>query len=219
MSEYEIGRDLQDLRSRMEALEGGARGHGAHRLTTGQMERFHFAPGLDAQKAPVVWKQHKDAHLPPYYNRLLGFPPTLKLDAAVSQTWTCTAELLIITVVWSGGGTDEWFRLTGQTFTIVKATDPNTGIVNAAATYEARLISSGKASNTNQQWGPLYFNITLRNAQGGPLAYPGPPQGNIVWAGCHDNTDVTIGGSFKPALYDIVAGATWDIPNFRVGGC
>jgi hypothetical protein len=54
MSEYEIGRDLQDLRSRIEALEGGAHGHGSRRLTTGQMERFHFAPGLDAQKAPVV---------------------------------------------------------------------------------------------------------------------------------------------------------------------
>jgi hypothetical protein len=218
MSEYEIGRDLQDLRSRIEALEGGAHGHGARSLAAGRKERFRVAPGLDAQKAPVIWKQHKDAHLPPYYNRLLGFPPTLKLDSAVSQTWTCTPEPLIITVVWDRGGTDEWFRLVGQTFTIVKATDPNTGTVSAAATYEARLISAGKASNTKIDE-PMYFDITLRNAQGGPIAYPSPPQGNIVWASCHDNTDLTLGGSFSPALYEIVAGATWDIPNFRVGGC
>jgi hypothetical protein len=151
---------------------------------------------------------------------LLGFAPTLKLDAAVSQTWTCNPEPLIITVIWDAGGGDEWFRLVGQTFTIVKATDPNTGIVSAAATYEANLISSGKATNTStNEDGPLYFDITLRNAQGGPLAYPSAPYGNRVWAGCRDNVDLTLGGPFNPALYELVTGATWDIPAFRVHRC
>jgi hypothetical protein len=136
MNEYEIGRDLQDLRSRIEALEGGAHGHGANRFAQGSMERLAVAPGIDAHAKPIVWKQHKDAQLPPFANRLFGLPPTLKLDSAVSHTWTCTPEPLIVTVNWDAGGTDEFFRLVGQTFTILKATDPNTGITSAAATYE-----------------------------------------------------------------------------------
>ena len=47
MSEYEIGRDLQDLRSRIEALEGGAHGHGANRFAKGSMEKLAVAPGID----------------------------------------------------------------------------------------------------------------------------------------------------------------------------
>jgi hypothetical protein len=55
MSEYEIGRDLQDLRHRVEVLEGGARGPGAK----GRMERFAIAPGIDLRTKPTIWKQKK----------------------------------------------------------------------------------------------------------------------------------------------------------------
>ena len=55
MSEYEIGRDLQDLRHRVEALEGGARGHRAK----GRMERFAVAPGIDLRTKPIIWKPKK----------------------------------------------------------------------------------------------------------------------------------------------------------------
>lgn len=217
MNEYEIGRDLQDLRSRIEALEGGAHGHGANRFAKGSMERLAVAPGIDAQAKPIVWKQHKDALLPPFANRLLGLPPTLKLDSAVSHTWTCTPEPLIVTVNWDAGGTDEFFRLVGQTFTILKAADPNTGITSAAATYEANLIASGKATNVND--GAFYFEITLRNAQGGPLGSPNIYPGNSVLVNCRDNRDFSVGGAFNPGLYDLVAGANWYFTNFRVHRC
>jgi hypothetical protein len=215
MSEYEIGRDLQDLRSRIEALEGGE--HGAERSAKGRMERFRVAPGIDLQAAPIVWKQKKDAHLPPFANRLLGLHPTLKLDAAESTTWSCTPEPLIITVNWDAGGTDEFFRLQSQSFTILRATDPNTGITSAAATYEAQLIASGKATNVND--GGFFFEITLRNAQGGPLGSPSIYPGNEVSVGCQDNRDFTVGGAFKPGIYNLVAGANWYFTNFRVHRC
>jgi hypothetical protein len=98
MSEYEIGRDLQDLRSRIEALEGGGHGHAAQRVAAGRMAEFSVAPGISREKPPVVWKPKKDVHLPPFLNRRLGFPPGLKLEAPETQTWTCTPEPLIVTV-------------------------------------------------------------------------------------------------------------------------
>ena len=105
MSEYEIGRDLQDLRSRIEALEGGGHGHGAQRFAAGGMAEFSVAPGISREKPPVVWKPKKDVHLPPFLNRRLGFHPNLKLEAPETQTWTCTPEPLIVTVNWDAGGT------------------------------------------------------------------------------------------------------------------
>jgi hypothetical protein len=178
MGEYEIGRDLQELRGRVEALEGGHHGHGVSRLGPGRMAQFAVAPGIDAATAPIKWKQTKDAHLPPFANRLLGLHPSSRLDSAVSHTWSCTPEPLIINVIWDAGGTDEFFRLVGQSFTILKATDPNTGITSASASYDATLISSGKASNVNHF--PFYFEITLRNAQGGSLGPPNISPGNHV---------------------------------------
>jgi hypothetical protein len=110
--------------------------------------------------------------------------------------------------------------LVGQTFTILKATDPNTGIVSASATYEANLIASGKANNiVHNDDGALYFNITLRNAQGGPLGSADPYPRNIVWVSCRDNLDFTIGGPFDAGIYELVAGATWGISPFRVHRC
>jgi hypothetical protein len=218
MSEYEIGRDLQDLRRRVEVLECGAQGLGPERSAKGRMERFRVTPGIDTQIAPIAWKPRKDERLPPFANRLLGFPTTLKFDSAQSQTWRCQPEPLIITVNWDAGGTDEFFRLQDQSFTILRATDPNTGITSASGFYEARLVASGMATNGDQD-GQLRFDITLRNAQGGPVGSPGTYQGDYFWVSCRDNRDFSIGGDFNPGLYDLVAGANWDIPGFHVHRC
>jgi hypothetical protein len=212
MSEYEIGRDLQDLRHRVEALEGGALGHGAK----GRMERFAVAPGIDLRTKPIIWKPKKDEHLPPFANRLLGFPPSLKpYHAPVSQTWSCTPEPLIVTLIWDAGGTDEFFRLVNQSFTILKATDPNTGITSASAIYEANLIASGKAENPEA----FYMEISLLNAQGGPLGSPSIYPGNSVFVSCRDNRPFSVSGAFNAGLYDIVAGAHWYFTEFWVQRC
>ena len=177
MSEYEIGRDLQDLRRRVEALEGGAQG----REAKGKIEKFRVLPGIDTQMKPLIWKQKKGELFPPFLDRLLDFHPTLNLDGAQSQTWTCTPEPWIINVNWDAGGTDEFFRLVGQQFTILRATDPNTGITSASGWYEANLVASGLATNTTDHDAILSFNISLRNAKGGyvgwPGTYPGIPSG------------------------------------------
>ena len=123
---------------------------------------------------------------------------------------------MIVTVNWDAGGTDEFFRLVGQTFTILKATDPNTGITSAVATYEANLIASGKATNIND--GAFYFEITLRNAQGGPRL-PEHLSRQFRLGNCRDNRDFYVAGAFNPGLYDLVAGANWYFTNFRVHRC
>ena len=209
MSEYGIGRDLQDLRHRVEALEGGARGHRAK----GRMERSAVAPGIDLRTKPIIWKPKKDEHLPPFANRLLGFHPSLKMEGPVSTTWSCTPEPLIVTLIWDAGGTDEFFRLVDQQFTILMATDPNTGITSASATYNAN--ASGKAENPEG----FYMEISLLNAQGGPLGSPSIYPGNSVFVSCRDNRPFSVSGAFNAGLYDIVAGAHWYFTEFWVQRC
>src|SRR5215467_1688700 len=145
--EYEIGRDLQELRARVERLEselGGSRDRSRVR-PSGVAEAQRTAAGVEPQKAPLVWKLHKDAELPAFVHGMLGLRPGLKLDAAQSKTWLCHPEPLILSVSWSDGGSDEFYRLKDQTFSIVRVTDPNTGVTTATASYDARLIASGKA--------------------------------------------------------------------------
>jgi hypothetical protein len=168
MSEYEIGRDLQELRSRVECLERVPPG----RLpAVGGSEVHRASAGIDAQKAPIAWKQAKDVHLPPFAHLILGLPHPIHADAAQSKTWGCSPEPLILFVNWDGGGTDEYFRFTGQSFSLIRFTDPNTGTTTARATYSAQLIASGKARFTNRTAAPgtLLFDVYLRDAGGGVL--------------------------------------------------
>jgi hypothetical protein len=219
VSEYEIGRDLQDLRRRVEALEGGAQG----REAKGKIEKFRVLPETDPQMKPLIWKQKKGELLPPFLNRLLDFHPTLNLDGAQTQTWTITPEPWIINVNWDAGGTDEFCRFVGQQFTILRATDPNTGTTSASGWYEANLIASGLATNIHDA--PLSFNINLRNAKGGYVGWPGTPGSFSTFSvNCRDNLYFSMGGGFNPnppgpGLYDLVAGASFDIPSARVHGC
>ena len=130
-------------------------------------------------------------------------------------TWSCTPEPLIVTLIWDAGGTDEFFRLVDQQFTILMATDPNTGITSASATYNANLIASGKAENPEG----FYMEISLLNAQGGPLGSPSIYPGNSVFVSCLDNRPFSVSGAFNAGLYDIVAGAHWYFTEFWVQRC
>jgi hypothetical protein len=180
------------------------------------MERFAVAPGIELRTKPIIWKQKKGEHFPPFANRLLSFHPSVKPAEAESTTWTCFPEPLIVNLIWDAGGTDEFFRLVNQSFTILKATDPNTGITSASATYEANLIASGKAYNPEA----FYMEISLLNAQGGPLGSPAmSPGANSVFVSCRDNRPFSVSGTFNPGLWDIIAGAHWYFTYFQVQGC
>jgi hypothetical protein len=163
----------------------------------------------------MVWKPERSKAVPPFFNAILGLPPGLKLDSASSKTWNCQPEPLIFNVKWDAGGSDEFYRLQNQLFTIFRATDPNTGITTCSASYDATLVASGKAASHGQRpgaldayLGELYFVITLVNNSGGSLH---SQVGSTYWVNCHDNLPFSAGFNFNPGLYDIVAGATWQV--------
>ncbi len=89
------------------------------------MSRHAAFSGVTADKPPVIWKPEKHEQLPPFIYSLLGLPllgPQFDI-APQSKTWTCTPEPNILYVRWYAGGTDEFYRLENQTFTIVKYTN------------------------------------------------------------------------------------------------
>lgn len=217
MSDYEIGRDLQELRSRVEIVEAafGIRQGPTRMRGTGRVEGHRTAAGVESKMKPIIWKSAKNVQAPPFLNALLGLPHNLNLDSAQSQSWGCFPEPLIQNVNWSDGTSEECYRLQNQLFTIYRATDPNSGITTCSANYTATLLASGRAKAHEPYSGQLYFNIRLVNAQGGLLQYVTTYPGNSYIVDCHDNYFFSKGGAFNPGLYDIVAGATWEISGFE----
>jgi len=209
MSEYEIGRDLQELRARVELLEGGGP---CRKRAKGTSEGHKAEAGIDPQKKPIAWKQSKGVLPPPFLHNLLRLPHGIQADSAESQTWTCVPEPLILYVNWAGGATDEYCRFVNQSFSLLRFTNPNTGITTAQYSYSAQLIASGKG---HYAWGasPLYFSAQLRDASGGVVLYGGT--GSNFWISCNDNLIYGWGYEFNPGLYDLIKGATWQISGWQ----
>jgi hypothetical protein len=209
MSEYEIGRDLQELKSRVQLLENGIPGRGR---ATGAAEGHRASAGVDPQRPPIAWKQHKDA-LPPHFTHgVLRLPHGINADSAESQTWSCVPEPLILFVTWAGGGTDEYCRFTNQTFSLIRFTNPNTGITTAQYDYSAQLIASGRAHSTLTA-SPLSFSVQMRDAAGGLIL--GGGQGSNFWVECGANRAYGFGYEFNPGLYSLIKSATWQIVGWQ----
>src|SRR5262249_11867895 len=150
---------------------------------------------------------------------LFGYPPTVQFDIAPqSKTWNCVPEPLIVFVNWDAGGTDEHFRLSDQVFSIIRVTDPNTGIVKATAIYSARLTQrSGRSIDyAGGYQGPPYvpayyagpsFFVTL-TAAGGAGLFTYFARFSVV---CGANYMVNFSSDFSPGLYDLVTGARWEM--------
>src|SRR5262245_44292809 len=154
MNEYEIGKDVQDLRSRLERLEAEFGGRPGRDLREwGIATRRHEVSGGLSDAPPHLWKLEANERIPPFAASLLRlpFPPPRQFDSPPeSKTWGCTPEPLIPIVYWDGGGSDEFFRFVNQSYSVIKWTDPNTGTIYATAMYSATLIASGRARTTQQ---------------------------------------------------------------------
>jgi hypothetical protein len=226
MGEYKIGRDFQELRSRIECLEAhiGEDRTISNRRGAGVAVGHAAFSGVTADKPPVIWKPEKHEHLPPFIYSLLGVPllegPQYDIAGPQfdifpqSKTWTCTPEPNILYVKWDTGGTDEFYRLENQSFTIAKYRFSSHTEVDARETatafYYATLRASGKATNvipgvTNNF--VFEFKLTLNP---GPAVWT-PGFGLFYDVKCKDNYLFVCGGQFEPELYDRVSGATWDI--------
>ncbi len=207
MSEYEIGRDIQELRGRLDRLEGDSRGGpcgpGRSNLGTGR----HFSSGGISHHEPARWQLKAGERLPPILLSHLGLPfPPVQLNAPLdSTTWPCHPEPLVQTVFWSDSGRDEFYRFVNQTFSFMRWTNPNTGEVSASVTYSATKIASGKAQNYYTSFHNMA--IAVRNSGGSPIFN----FGDDIWVHCNDNTLFTISRPIDPGLYDLIGGATWEI--------
>jgi hypothetical protein len=214
MNEYEIGRDFQVLRSRIERLESvfGEHSLDARIQHSGISAKCDVSAGVVRDREPLLWKPKKEMQLPPFLHGLLGVPEGLtKFDLIPeSKTWTsCQPEPNILYVNWNGGGRDEFYRLQNQVFSIVRVTEPNSGHISCTATYSARLVASGRAkSNLFPSFSSSQFEITLRNAQGAPLAQFATSNYTIS---CQDNYAFVYYWDFNAGFYDLVAGATWEV--------
>ena len=218
MGEYEIGRDLQELRSRVERLEAF---RGDDRIASGRPGlgvatfREGFA-GAAANSTPVHWKGGKREHVPPFVYSLLDLPLTADV-AAESVTWPVVSEPWVQTVNWDGGGSDEFFRFQNQSVTKTKWTNPNTGEVNAVAQYNATLVASGKGQDApNTTIWPIFY-LDLLNAQGGFLY----GFNTIFGVKCGSNYIFACGGRFAPGLYDLVSSGRMHIDwrSYRIAHC
>jgi hypothetical protein len=229
MSLYEIGRDIQELRSRIERLEGsdvnrreeGGRGEWSGRVSIDQKT------GVDFDKDPILWELPQGRQFPPFLATLFGYPPNVQFDIAPeSKTWTCVPEPLIINVIWDTGQVEEHCRFSDQVFSIFRIRDPNSGVVAANAVYSARLTQRNGRSvdyaggNPGSPYVPAHyvgpvFPITLRAAGGaGLFSY----YKNFTVT-CGLNLMVNYSSDFPPGLYDLVTGATWQLGSWRVLRC
>jgi hypothetical protein len=233
MNEYEIGRDIQELRSRIERCEA-ALPRVAQRWDDRQPPDWSgsiigdLKASVDPERKPILWKLEKGAPFPPFLTTLFGLPPNTAFKVAPeSKTWTCVPEPLIIFVNWDAGGKDEHFRFSDQVFSIIRVTDPNTGITSATAIYSARLTQrSGRSvdyvgGNPNpppyvpaSYAGPS-FHVTLRSGGGAGL-FNYYDRFSVT---CGANHMVDFSSDFAPALFDLVTGATWEMPSWRVLRC
>lgn len=239
MKNFKFGREFQTLEARIENLESIFNGHNGHNGNNGHERHRHagvsvttdLAAGVPTHSKPQLWRAEQAMQLPPVLYRVLGLPEhQIQFDIMPeSKTWTCQPEPLILYVNWFAGGTDEFYRLQNQTFSIMRITDPNTGHIDCTATYAARLVASGKAKShhfpaqyqgingspvTSPDYHPLSnFNIALRNAGQAPLYYFSS-RGYYIDT-CQDNYDFVVSTQFTAGLYDLVAGATWEITGVQ----
>jgi len=223
MSEYEIGRDFQELRSRVERLEAFL-GHDRMVVERRGVGVATISPRIRAatDTKPIHWKLKKGEQLPPFVYSRLSLPLMAQLDNAESTTWAWTPEPFIWTVNWDGGGSDEFFRLQNQSFTKTRWTTPNTGQVNAVAQFSATLVASGKGQDhpNNPNTAFIRVSMELRNSQGGPLW--ALEDGTIFRVTCQDNRQFACGSRFDAGLYDLVAGATGSmdaVGGYRIARC
>jgi hypothetical protein len=211
MNEYEIGRDYQELRARVEGLEKRNEQGMLSRSAVQGRTPDRVAATIDRKMEPLLWKAEKKTSFPPFVNRSMGLPSTHEFDVRPeSKSWPAKDPLLLF-ITWAAGGQDEFYRYENQMCSIFKFTDPNTGAVTANATYSAQLRASGKA-----QSGFTYLVgrntsvlvLTLHDASGGPLM---TFQNQRYSIDCDTNYSINEYWPFNAGLYDLIAFPTWGV--------
>ncbi len=227
MNEYEIGRDIEALRCRLERLESK---HGSAAIPkaeyAGLASQHATTAGVLAHETPTLWKLDQPIAMPPFLLHLYDGPhrgPQFDV-LPESKTWTCHPEPLILFVGWAAGGTDAFYQFQNQLFSVIKFTDPNTGHISCSATYQARRVALGKAVShyfppqTGSVHGPGYYNssyfkIILRGPGGSNIG--GYTSTGYAIVDCHESVDIDYSWAINPGIYDLVTGATWEVDGVQ----
>lgn len=221
MNEYKVGRDLQKLRSRLDQLESHTHHHGADECACRQQDgvsRHQIRAGVALDQEPEIWKAKKELMLPPALYRILGVPDRSHQYNIMpeSKTWPCQPEPLMLYVAWNDGTSDEFYRLQNQVFSVIRVTEPNSGHISCTAIYSARFVASGRGhshyrpatSSLSGYMSSSRFAITLRDSQGGSLGGHTSYSYSIA---CNENREFYQSWNFNAGLYELVAGATWEV--------
>jgi hypothetical protein len=223
MGEYDIGRDFQDLRSRVERLErvmGNDRTVSDRR--TASVATAHLASGVTTG-TPIHWKLEKREHLPPSIYSNLGLPLTADLRDLEIMTWPWLPEP---TIVYSPlSSSSEFFRMENQSFTkITFYHTGNSGIIDVfyRAFYAATLVASGSFQDdpSTPPASAMIFDLTLLDAQGAQI---GLQPRAIFGVQCRDNHNfATPRWNIAQPDYDRISGASGafgTIGGYRVVSC
>jgi len=225
MNTYSIGRDYERLSCRLERLEAsiGLAPNQTARQPAGLSQSLDKHLAIGTHHEPHHWRPEKAVRLPSFLYQAMGFPHGVFDLVPESVTWSCTPDPLILFVNWSNGGQDEFYRLQGQSFSKIRAINPNTGQVTCSVNYTAQLVASGKG-HSQMHYGSdgVYrysstFVVALRNASGGSLGVFTSPPYSIL---CNDNYLFFQTWNIDPGLYDFITGATWQIEGAQqIDGC
>jgi hypothetical protein len=214
MSEYEIGRDIQELRSRVERIESslsmkpgwsGADDRGkSHKTSVGASDA-----------APALWKPDPGERVSPFLSSLLGVPFGHE-DAPQIKTFKVRPDPMIVHIHWSHGRREEFYKLEHQTFSVVKWTNPNSGRTSESFTYAGHVIASGTAKIGDANQCVLEFSLNAIEG-GGPLKeywYFAP-----LITNCKDNFPWTFSRSVDPGEFDLVGGFHADFSYHDLHRC
>jgi len=224
MNTYSIGRDVELLSCRLERVEAsiGLSPNQTARQPAG-LSHEHRKHETGTHREPHSWRPEKAVRLPSFLYQAMGFPYGVFDLVPESITWHCTPEPLILFVTWSNGGQDEFYRLQDQSFSKIRAVNPNTGVVTCSVNYTAQLVAAGKGRSHEFYTPPSHyissseFDLTLRNASGGSVGTFKSPPYSIF---CHDNYLFFQTWNIDPGLYDLITGATWQIEGAQqIDGC
>jgi hypothetical protein len=224
MNTYSIGRDVEQLSCRLERVEASI---GLSPNQTAQkaagLSHEHRKHETGTHHEPHSWHPEKAVRLPSFLYQAMGFPYGVFDLVPESITWHCNPEPLILYVTWNNGGQDEFYRLQDQSFSKIRAVNPNTSQVTCSVNYTAQLVASGKGRSHENYGsnGVFYYSsefvVTLRNVSGGAVGTLTSPPYSIF---CHDNYLFFQTWNIDPGVYDLITGATWQIDGAQlIDGC
>ena len=218
MNEHEIGREVQELGSRLERIEASLRVKPGYAGVNGDRgsSRYHKSSGGVAEKKPVEWKLKKGDTLPPLLSNLMRLPhlPAPKFDDPPQRRLGPFTRAV-----------DSHRQLVRRRIRrILSARQSDLlGYEVDRSEYRRRVGGRDLCRDTHSlgqgahpRW-PVRanFQLILRGPGGTPVGV----YNDGFWVDCNENDLFLISHQFNPGLYDLVTGVSWNLSYSGIGRC